>query len=175
MTVSTRSGIPTTYRGTNFRSRLEGRWAAFFDLVGWRWTYEPLDANGWIPDFLIHGAEPFLVEVGPCATEPEYRKKAAKALANPGRVVLVLGVSPLLTGLVAGFMPWTWAGLLVHELGAGTVWAAEWSRCDECRAVGVQDDRDVLPCGHGFSTTSIRDDELEALWAQAGNAVQWTR
>ena len=45
--------IPTTYAGVNFRSRLEARWAAFFDLVGWEWDYEPFDLNGWTPDFLL--------------------------------------------------------------------------------------------------------------------------
>ena len=29
-----RAGIPTTYANTNFRSRLEARWAALFDLAG---------------------------------------------------------------------------------------------------------------------------------------------
>lgn len=32
--------IPTTYAGVNFRSRLEARWAAFFDLCGWKYTLE---------------------------------------------------------------------------------------------------------------------------------------
>jgi hypothetical protein len=45
------ASIPTRYRGTEFRSRLEARWAAFADLVGWKWRYEPIDLNGWIPDF----------------------------------------------------------------------------------------------------------------------------
>lgn len=36
MTAATWSEIPTTYQHTLFRSRLEARWAAFFDLVGWR-------------------------------------------------------------------------------------------------------------------------------------------
>ena len=31
---------PTTYADVKFRSRLEARWAAFFDLAGWRWEYE---------------------------------------------------------------------------------------------------------------------------------------
>lgn len=46
-------GIPTTYRGLNFRSRLEATWAAFFDLVKWEWKYEPFDLKGYIPDFLL--------------------------------------------------------------------------------------------------------------------------
>jgi hypothetical protein len=28
-------GIPTFYRARRFRSRIEARWAAFFDQVGW--------------------------------------------------------------------------------------------------------------------------------------------
>lgn len=98
MTAPTRSAIPTTYRGTNFRSRLEAKWAAFFDLVGWRWTYEPIDADGYIPDFLIHGPSPFYVEVGPCVGLPDYVEKAKKAddRAHLLRLdVLVVGVSPI--------------------------------------------------------------------------------
>jgi len=57
---------PTRYRGITFRSRLEARWASFFDLTGWRWEYEPLDLAGWIPDFALIGAEhPILAEVKP--------------------------------------------------------------------------------------------------------------
>ena len=58
---------PTIYRGTQFRSRLEARWAAFFDLVGWRWRYEPFDLEGWTPDFLLSRActDDVLIEVKP--------------------------------------------------------------------------------------------------------------
>lgn len=42
---------PTEYKGVIFRSRLEARWAAFFDLAGWTWEYEPFDLPGWSPDF----------------------------------------------------------------------------------------------------------------------------
>lgn len=49
----TRAAIPTTYAGVNFRSRLEARWAAMFDLLKWEWKYEPIDLNGWSPDFLL--------------------------------------------------------------------------------------------------------------------------
>ena len=43
----------TMYSGVLFRSRLEARWAAFFDLIGWTWEYEPLDLYGWTPDFRV--------------------------------------------------------------------------------------------------------------------------
>lgn len=33
--------IPTMYKGIQFRSRLEARWAVFFDTLGIEWEYEP--------------------------------------------------------------------------------------------------------------------------------------
>lgn len=59
------TAIPTRYGGVQFRSRLEARWAAFFDIAGWRWQYEPLDLDGWIPDFRLCGKVPALCEVKP--------------------------------------------------------------------------------------------------------------
>lgn len=45
--------IPTKYRNVQFRSRLEARWAAFFDKKYHSWQYEPIDLDGWIPDFIV--------------------------------------------------------------------------------------------------------------------------
>ncbi len=160
------------YRDTRFRSRLEARWAAFFDLVGWRWTYEPFDTDGWIPDFLIHGEVPLLVEVGPCVMEPDYRRKAAKPLQALGHVTLVVGVSPILELDIGSDIPWSFAGLLVND-APGLAEPVEWSRCDACRAIGVQQDDAGRPCGHRFSVGSPTDLELTTWWNRAGNAVQW--
>jgi hypothetical protein len=83
------SAKETEYQGRLFRSRLEARWAAFFDLIGWDWEYEPLDLEGWSPDFLIKGTEDILVEVKPI-TEIDYDtcKKIDRAYPN-GRVLLL--------------------------------------------------------------------------------------
>jgi hypothetical protein len=60
------AAIPTLYKGIQFRSRLEARWAAFFDRVGFKWQYEPFDLGSWSPDFLIEdGLNGTLVEVKP--------------------------------------------------------------------------------------------------------------
>jgi hypothetical protein len=40
--------IETYYKGYRFRSRLEARWAVFFDAMGLRWEYEPQGFN--LPD-----------------------------------------------------------------------------------------------------------------------------
>jgi hypothetical protein len=50
--------IETRYKGYRFRSRLEARWAVYFDALGVDWAYEPegfvLDDGTWyLPDFYI--------------------------------------------------------------------------------------------------------------------------
>lgn len=61
--------VPTTYKHIEFDSRLEARWAAFFDECGWKWVYHPVDLGGWFPDFALTGfmadGQDMLVEVKP--------------------------------------------------------------------------------------------------------------
>lgn len=64
--------IETTYKGYRFRSRLEARWAVFFDALGLQWEYEPegfVTSAGWyLPDFRVrrtHRAGVDWVEVKP--------------------------------------------------------------------------------------------------------------
>jgi hypothetical protein len=60
---------PTVYNYRLYRSRLEARWAAFFDFVGWEFEYEPAhyDLKGWMPDFVIYTLGDLLIEVKPYA------------------------------------------------------------------------------------------------------------
>jgi hypothetical protein len=75
--------IPTIYNDIQFRSRLEARWAAFFDLMNWTYEYEPFDLDGWFPDFLITGENnsfKTLIEVKPIDSfDLNTAKKIAKA------------------------------------------------------------------------------------------------
>jgi hypothetical protein len=50
--------IETEYKGYRFRSRLEARWAVFFDRLGIEWQYEPegfvlSDETRYLPDFYL--------------------------------------------------------------------------------------------------------------------------
>lgn len=49
--------IETRYRGYRFRSRLEARWAVFFDALGVKWEYEKegyeLPSGRYLPDFWL--------------------------------------------------------------------------------------------------------------------------
>ena len=179
----TRSGIPTTFREANFRSRLEARWAAFFDLIGWRWTYEPVDAAGYIPDFLIHGQQGFFVEVGPCVSATDYVAKIDKpdrVAAELGRDVLIVGVSPLADLMTGGLLA---AGLLGEfgefdpggiclSWGAG-IWGGDLANLGVYhefqsfahRPHGTLSEFPIVGAGW------VR--AIEDLWNKAGSNVQW--
>ncbi|OAE40651.1 hypothetical protein [Agrobacterium tumefaciens] len=43
----------TEYSGVLFRSSLEAQWAAFFDLIGWKWEYRQLHFGAYEPCFKV--------------------------------------------------------------------------------------------------------------------------
>lgn len=55
--------IETEYKGYRFRSRLEARWAVFFDALGVEWKYEDqgyeVDGHRYLPDFVLPGLSIF--------------------------------------------------------------------------------------------------------------------
>lgn len=56
--------IETLYKGHRFRSRLEARWAVFFDSLGIPWIYEPegvrlKDGSTYLPDFFLPDCKQF--------------------------------------------------------------------------------------------------------------------
>jgi hypothetical protein len=75
--------IETAYKGYRFRSRLEARWAVFFDRAEIAWEYEPegfeTDAGRYLPDFLLRGR--YYVEVKP-DNAPSGAFDKARALAR---------------------------------------------------------------------------------------------
>jgi hypothetical protein len=156
------AAIPTTYEGVRFRSRLEARWAAFFDALDIRWEYEPLDLDGYIPDFLLPSGvgllrRVVLVEVKPIVQWPcpvydcnscndiprDAYDEAVRKIAGSGwdgEAVLV-GASPL------------------HDKHGWLGWG---------RHVGATEN--VL--GSLFDLPG-HDRTLTQLWREAGNVVQW--
>lgn len=92
--------IETRYHGCRFRSRLEARWAVFFDRLGVRWEYEPqgyrLGSNGkpYLPDFVLPDLNTFVEVKG----DPKKLDLGLLAAATETRTeqcfVLVLGPVP---------------------------------------------------------------------------------
>ena len=80
----------TEYSGVTFRSRLEARWALFFDLMGWDWDFEPAKfylpgKATYIPDFYLYGPQLWVeVKGAPFLKERSLTKMAlAVSGANP--------------------------------------------------------------------------------------------
>ena len=70
--------VPTTYRGTAFRSKLEARVASLLDHLGLSWEYEPqgfeLPTGKYLPDFRVTAKrQVFWIEVkGPLPNAREF-------------------------------------------------------------------------------------------------------
>ena len=79
--------IETIYKGYRFRSRLEARWAVFFDTTGIKWEYEPegydIDGTWYLPDFRLETAwETLWLEIKPSRDIPNGElEKCAKFAA----------------------------------------------------------------------------------------------
>ena len=173
-------GIQTIYKDRLYRSRLEARWAAFFDLVGWMFEYEPYEFNGWIPDFIIIGKrDAVLVEVKPFTHFEEFDTgKILNAMGNVRKEVLLLGlciwpetdIETASVGWLGEQEYWTdeggcaWASALFSTLGGLGFAHADWSFHN--RITGEQD-------GHIAPPTGAEWEEIMRKWNEAANIVQW--
>jgi len=86
--------IETRYKGYRFRSRLEARWAVFFDNLGIAWEYEREgfefdDGTRYLPDFWLPRSELWVEVKGKLLHDDEWHK-ADLLLAGSGYPVLVV-------------------------------------------------------------------------------------
>lgn len=94
--------IQTAYKGFRFRSRLEARWAVFFDAIDLRWEYEvegfelPSGAK-YLPDFKVFTpqGEPMWVEIKPEGTTHEAKFDEFKELLDYGQRVWLAQGDPV--------------------------------------------------------------------------------
>ena len=175
------AGIPTKYKGITFRSRLEARWAMFFDQLGWRWEYEPFDGHGYIPDFVLLGDRPCAIEVKPAllAEMDQYVGKVDAGL--PADVwphdALIVGIHPFDRD---NFWETPAIGLLGQWMDDDRSWAEGlWNRCDKC---GVTNFRHAdqswvgVPCGHYDGDRYLSEPNyllLDQLWTGALESARW--
>lgn len=96
--------IETEYAGCRFRSRLEARWAVFFDHLQIEWEYEPQgyesESGRYLPDFWLPELHTW-VEVKGQFTRVDIRKTYGAlwdlgdpASGRPSRWLLILGPVP---------------------------------------------------------------------------------
>jgi|ERR1700722_976527 len=138
------AAIPTVYKGIRYRSRLEAKWAAFFDQMGWEHAYEPADLGTWSPDFLIWSGEgKGLVEVKPIIS---FDKETATRMSLSARAAAFAG-GLLLCGTAPFRLPEK-----PNHVAIGWYGGCDWTHW---KIAGLK-----------------RNDVLQG-WAAASNAVQW--
>ncbi len=147
---------PTQYNGVMFRSRLEARWAAFFDLCGFEWQYEPIDLYGWTPDFWLkfpcgHSECPdfhtLFVEVKPYSNVSDFKNHLCMTWEFGRRYDDVTGQEEKIGvhgGAGFGIDPTVTEFAIAHGAGGGT-----------------------------FDLPFFINADVAELWKRAGNLVQW--
>ncbi len=183
--------IPTKYNGVQFRSRLEAKWAAFFDLCNWRWEYEPIDLEGWIPDFIIHGKRKIFVEVKP---HYDFCKQTARKISNAlykseysQDEILYLGNSLMYDEWDDIYIGWLseWDNSMLekpkHHYDNAVIGAWDYpdktSRLGFCHYQMSFTDRisGIYDGDHFHQNDEWAQTEAMANWLKAGNIVQWIK
>lgn len=101
--------IETIYNGYKFRSRLEARWAVFFDKAGIKYEYEPqgfkaADGTMYLPDFYLPELDTHCEVKGERKEAWEELKKAYSMITwgGPIKRILILGNVPATEKRIGG-------------------------------------------------------------------------
>lgn len=157
--------IQTRYAGCHFRSRLEARWAVFFDTLGIKWEYEAQgyecfwrldmhydDTFRWLPDFYLPELNQLVEVKGTWDTQECWRFLNAFASLGTchgdgdGYSVVVAGPIPSPSD---AWSPWT---LHFHK---GELIAEPWVRLNSEETERIHHGQHVSPthlgsgCNHG--------------------------
>ena len=179
--------IPTYWAGRYFRSRLEARWAVFFDTLGIAYEYEkegyPL-GNGvcYLPDFWLTDLK-FWIEIKPAGPTPEEFEKARR-LVNSCGVPLYMAVEPM--GYVPPWAPPDMANPLTYDYGDGPPMHLafleedrqddnhQWTRCPSCYRYGIAYEgrcRRLCRCEAGDGKEGRSESRCDSLILAYGRAL----
>ncbi len=89
--------IQTKYKGYYFRSRLEARWAVFFDSINIKWEYEKEgfhfnDGTNYLPDFWLPEVNMWAEVKGEEFTDEETKKAINLANGTGNPVLKLIGI-----------------------------------------------------------------------------------
>lgn len=141
--------IETIWKGYRFRSRLEARWAIFFDHLGMTWEYEPegfelSDGRRYLPDFRITNINKNVLwyEIKPAndkgdgkieQLEADYEKEQSAKnypISEPAQAFMLLSGDPS-TVLDAGNLICPRCGLIYHDRYPSpdyfNCWSCDWN------------------------------------------------
>jgi hypothetical protein len=89
--------IETNYKGYKFRSRLEARWAVFFDTAEIAWEYEPegyilSDGRKYLPDFYLPKENLYVEVKGVVPDDNVWDKLEKFSVEKNAPILLVCGI-----------------------------------------------------------------------------------
>lgn len=121
--------IETEYNGYRFRSRLEARWAVFFDELDLSWDYEPEgfefeDGTRYLPDFWLPVANSWIEIKGSTPTWEEVD------------AIYRLGIESDHCSLLISGDPANHTAIAIPGL-QGNVGHAELTQCRKCEALAL--------------------------------------
>jgi len=151
-----------------------------FDLMEWKYEYEPYDLMGWIPDFAIFGNQEIIVETKPYNTLEEFDTNkvvsAIKETEKDGKEILLLGSTIFENTETWAHPAIGWLGEYFSESSEYWFETAIFNKNRSWgffHAMGSYEDRITgeRDGDHHLSPPSY--DEVLELWNKAGDIVQW--
>jgi len=154
------AAIPTLYKGVRLRSRLEARWACVFDQVYWDWEYEPFDAKGYIPDFIIRRRiGNYIVEIKPidCLVSDDGQKRLTECVAKARESGIELPVVVL--------------GSRIHKASSLVEITEHNSELNYAAVIGAISEKQTQDELRFFIWEDF--EQTYNMWVHAGNVTQW--
>lgn len=141
--------IQTRYKGHHFRSRIEARWAVFFDELRINWMYEPegyiVRGVPYLPDFYLPVQDCFIEIKGPEPTD--FERDKARWLCESSKKDAYIFFGAMDSCNAIEFKMW-------RPPGETEAFPCEdegkmWSKCPKCGDCGITHAGDPtrLPCG----------------------------
>lgn len=153
MATTALKAIETIFKGYRFRSRLEARWAVFYEALGIDWRYEDegfdLDGSRYLPDFYLPHLDCFIEIKGKYPADWEYDLCAKLAAFSGKRVYLFYGNIP---SFKSHWMLDSWDGesAFVFYPNGNSDGSHTWCECDVCGGFGIEyrgwANRILCPC-----------------------------
>ncbi len=153
--------LPTVYNCIEYRSRIEARWAVFFDTLGIPFEYEPEGFNlgdeiCYLPDFWLPNQRCWVEIKGAEPTEDE-TEKAFRLAVKTGSPLFVFYHGIQLPSSQFG-APKAYAFFPDLLADAGY----QWCECPDCGTLGItyEGRSDRLPCKMGYQDAMVASGRL---------------
>jgi hypothetical protein len=152
----------TLYREVLYKSRIEAKWAIFFDTLGIKHQYEPFWANvdsrggqiNYKPDFEIfipNDNHTYYAEIKISKPPEEAITKACGWAREYGDTIILFDLQPPKLTSESGWL-FEWTEISDQVIKYTQIW---WCECPKCGYLGIQQ-YGIVPC-RCYPDTSIMD------------------